>query len=277
MFSRLFFISCFLLGALNVVLATTLDRPPYDPSKNKRGLTFSTPTTWIQGFCGGGTHVTWAYDWAQSKPDNFPGCLTYIPMLWDASPGNVNGWKERAQDSINKGANHILGFNEPDLCFITGTHTQACMTPQDAANAWRQHIQPFGQQAWLVSPAITNADGSFKWLKDFLAACHDCQVDTIAVHWYDTANNFGYLQSFLQSLKSIIGNKNIWLTEFNGRGSEDEQVRFLQQALPWMDHTDYIERYAWFFSGPDFTGGALTGWDGKPTNLGYNYGYAIPF
>ncbi|CAG8976172.1 hypothetical protein HYALB_00010430 [Hymenoscyphus albidus] len=194
MFSRLFFISCFLLGVLHVVLATTIHRPPYDPSKNKRGLTFSTPTTWIQGFCG-------------------DGCLTYIPMLWGASPGNVNGWKKRAQDSINKGANHILGFNEPDLCFITGTYTQACMTPQDAANAWRQHIQPLGKQAWLVSPAITNADGSFKWLRDFLAACHDCQVDTIAVNWYDTANNFGYLQSFLQSLKSIIGNKNIWLTE----------------------------------------------------------------
>lgn len=48
-------------------------------------------------------------------------------------------------------------------------------------------------------------------------------------------------------------------SQFNGRGSEDEQVRFLQQTLPWMDHTDYIERYAWFFSAPSFDGGALTG------------------
>lgn len=67
------------------------------------------------------------------------------------------------------------------------------------------------------------------------------------------------------------------VTQFNGSGSEDEQVRFLQQALPWMDHTDYIERYAWFFSALSFSGGALTGWDGRPTNLGYNYAYAIPF
>lgn len=87
------------------------------------------------------------------------------------------------------------------------------MSPQDAANAWRQYIQPFGNQVWLGSPAITNGDGDFKWLKEFLALCGDCQVDFITVHWYDSANNLGYFQGFLQSLKNIIGNRNIWLTE----------------------------------------------------------------
>lgn len=38
--------------------------------------------------------------------------------------------------------------------------------------------------------------------------------------------------------------KPIWLTEFAGSGSSDEQQGFFKQVLPWMEQQPWIERYA---------------------------------
>jgi hypothetical protein len=60
----------------------------------------------------------------------------------------------------------------------------------------------------------------------------------------------------------------------NPKATQDQQITFLQNVIPWMDSTDYIERYAWFMAEPNFDGGSTTNKDGKPTKLGQYYAFS---
>jgi hypothetical protein len=104
---------------------------------------------------------------------------------------HISGWDDAANAAIGAGATHLLGFNEPDL------NTQANMSPQAAADAWRQHMQPYAGRAKLVSPAITNGAPPMGtgWMDAFLVACTGCQIDAIAIHIYDSASNVPYFQT----------------------------------------------------------------------------------
>jgi len=42
------------------------------------------------------------------------------------------------------------------------------------------------------------------------------------------------------------GNRPVWITEFAGSGTIDEQNTFLETVLPWLDAQPYVERYAYF-------------------------------
>jgi hypothetical protein len=77
------------------------------------------------------------------------------------------------------------------------------MSPQQAAAAWKQYIQPYGGRARLVSPAVTNgpAPMGLAWLDSFFSACSDCQVDAVAIHIYDSATNIPYFQDYISSGK----------------------------------------------------------------------------
>jgi hypothetical protein len=77
---------------------------------------------------------------------------------------------------------HPSRFNEPD------NSGQAAMSPQVAAAAWKQYMQPFAGKAKLVSPAITNAaaPNGEAWMDSFLQACSGCTIDAIAIHIYDS-------------------------------------------------------------------------------------------
>ncbi|KAG9230283.1 glycosyl hydrolase catalytic core-domain-containing protein [Amylocarpus encephaloides] len=255
-------------------------KPPYHPRQHKRGLPFNNPTQWIQSYSGPGSEVNWAYNWDSAVPDNMPRNLQFVPMLWGGQPGHTINWARNAQNAINRGASHLLAFNEPDQC----GPGQSCIGPVQAAALWKRYMEPFTNQAWLGAPATTNADPDHKWLKQFLAACTGCHVDFVPIHWYNSyadANTFQYLVNWIQGVKRDIGPRNIWVTEFNAGGipeihaSEDQQISFLRKALPWMDNTDYIERYAWFWTDPSFRGGSITAGNRQPTKLGYQYAYGI--
>jgi hypothetical protein len=112
-----------------------------------------------------------------------------------------------AQNAINRGSSYILGFNEPDIC----SSDSSCLSPKQAADAWRKYIQPFADQAWLGSPAITA--GGKEWLKSFLEECSDCYIDFITVHWYDNQWAWGWFETYMKSIKDVIGDRNIWVTE----------------------------------------------------------------
>jgi hypothetical protein len=53
--------------------------------------------------------------------------------------------------------------------------------------------------------------------------------------------------------------KPVWLTEFGASGSDDQVNAFLQDALPWLDSQDYVERYSYFMAaeGKLISGGSL--------------------
>jgi hypothetical protein len=109
----------------------------------------------------------------------------------------LNGWEAAADAAIAGGASHLLGFNEPDL------PAQANLSPQAAADAWKQHIQPYAGRAKLVSPAITNGPPPMGtgWMDQFLAACNGCTIDAIAIHIYSPVNE-QYFQDYIGQSKS---------------------------------------------------------------------------
>ena len=71
-----------------------------------------------------------------------------------------------------------------------------------------------------------------------MAACTNCQVDHIAVHWYD---NFPSLRAYIESNASLAGwvqfGKPIWLTEFslNGSATAAQQEAFMREAIPYLE------------------------------------------
>lgn len=61
--------------------------------------------------------------------------------------------------------------------------------------------------------------------------------------------------------------------QFNGAGTLDQQTKFLQTVMPWLDSQPYIERYAWFWCDPSWKAGALVQQNGLPTSLGNLYAH----
>jgi len=186
---------------------------------------------------GAASQVNWQYNWA-SDTTNKQSFMEYVPMLWDASSTSTASWDSNVAKWLGSGSGHLLSFNEPDL------DTQANMSPSDAASAYLQWMTPYHGSAQLGSPAITNAGTD--WLQSFLSECSNCEIDFIAAHWYDQATNFAYFESYVNQLCSIANGKQVWITEFQGYGTIDEESSFLDQAIPFLDGLDCIYRYAYF-------------------------------
>jgi hypothetical protein len=142
---------------------------------------------------------------------NVPSWVEYLGLMLEqgTDANHISGWDDAMNAAISAGATHLLGygysfkesgkdtycvssFNEPD------NSGQAAMTPQQAADAWKQHIQPYAGRVKLVSPAITNGappSMGTGWMDQFIAACTGCTIDAIAVHIYDrqVSSNAAYI------------------------------------------------------------------------------------
>ncbi|TCD60528.1 hypothetical protein EIP91_009936, partial [Steccherinum ochraceum] len=209
------------------------------------------------------SQIGWAYNWGSQTGGDLPAGIDYFPMLWSNKPEHTGSWVDDATAAIAAGASHLLGFNEPDL------GSQANMSPQEAADAWKTYIEPFAGKAKLVSPAITNGGAPMgtAWLDDFLAACTECTIDAIAIHIYDSATNVGYFQNYITDVGTKYG-KPVLVTEFGASGQPGQQQDFLTQMLPFLDGLASVSHYAYFMDGP----GVLANADGTISDLGITYG-----
>ena len=121
--------------------------------------------------------------------------------------------------------------------------------------------------------ANCNGTDPYQYLKDFMAACTNCQIDHIAVHWYD---NFPSLRAYIESNASLEGwvqfGKPIWLTEFSLGGSATvaQQEAFMREAIPYLESQPNVFRYSWFSADP-IPNARLINSDGTPTALGQVY------
>lgn len=69
-------------------------------------------------------------------------------------------------------------FNEPDFV------NEANMDPVAAAGIWMQYIQPLkAKGVRLGGPAVTASSTGQPWLASFLAACANCTIDFLPLHW----------------------------------------------------------------------------------------------
>ena len=188
--------------------------------------------------------IGWCYNWDSAPGGDIPSSLNFVPMLWSTNEYHLPNWEERANTAIANGATHILGFNEPDLT------AQANMTPDQAAAAWT-HMEKFAGKVKIGSPAVCNGGGDvgLAWLKKFMGACSSCTVDFIAIHWYGDANEYGLaaLKQHIKDTQAMAGGRPIWLTEFQPKGSTEQQADFMGKILPYLDDkSNGVERYAYF-------------------------------
>jgi hypothetical protein len=211
--------------------------------------------------------VGWWYNWAmKGSGDNG---VEFVPMMWGKTDVNT---------AVAAGASFLLTFNEPNF------HAQSNITAEDAAALWpKVEEQAHAAGVPIVSPgmnfcgpadACNNGTSPYDYLRDFFAACSDCQVDYVAVHWYNC--DLPSLQDYLEPGGSLEGfeqfGKPIWLTEFScdGKASVADQEKYMREAVPYLEASSHVFRYSWFSADP-IPNAKLIADDGSPTALGNVY------
>ena len=212
--------------------------------------------------------VRWWYNWSLSRTGGNTG-IEFVPMVWGSSTVN---------NTIPSGSKYLLGFNEPNF------KEQSNLTPAAAAAAWPT-LQANALRAnvpIVVGPGMNfcgpaadcNGTDPYVYLMDFLRMCTSCQVDHIAVHWYNC--DLPSLKAYIESNASLAGweqfRKPIWLTEFscNGDATIAQQEAFMRVAIPYLEAQPNVFRYSWFSAGP-IPNAQLLNSDGSPTALGQVY------
>lgn len=112
----------------------------------------------------------------------------------------------------------------------------------------------------MVSPA-GRQDAALNWINTFnnLGVQNEVRIDVIAVHWYDwysdpqnspNADPNAIFERFKNYLSNVyeLYSLPIWITEFNANKyrTSDVNEAFMRLAIPYLENTSYIERYAWF-------------------------------
>jgi hypothetical protein len=211
--------------------------------------------------------VTWWYNWAVQGSGANVG-IEFTPMIWGA--GSLNA-------TLPAGSKYLLTFNEPNF------HAQSNLTAAQAAADWptieakaaAANIPIVGPGMNFCGPAANcNGTSPYQYLKDFFAACTNCKVDYVAVHWYNC--DLPSLKDYLEPGGSLEGfeqfGKPIWLTEFScgGSASAAEQEAYMRAAIPYLEGNPHVFRYSWFSAGP-IPNAKLINADGTPTALGNVY------
>ncbi len=217
--------------------------------------------------------VSWWYNWSL-KPDATVGeayktaGVEFVPMVWGGVP-NV----DQVSANIPEGTKYLLAFNEPNF------GVQSNITAQRAAELWPVFEQVAARKNLkLVSPAVNYCGGNCNqtdplvYLEEFFAACPDCKVDYIALHWYACTPDA--LIWYLNRFKKF--GKPIWLTEFSCGDQSDlslaVQKKYMQEAVSILENDTSVFRYAWFAGRTtEIPNVNLLGASGQLTELGQLY------
>jgi hypothetical protein len=183
------------------------------------------------------------YDWGQDLCNGGNQDFQCLPMLWSDHDYLTATWNATVQSAISRGLTHVLGFNEPDYA------PQANMTPKAAAKAWITYMQPYASQLQLGGPAVTGQPSGLVWLQEFYGNLTKLNATALPdfqpVHWYDQAWNIGWFKIYLQQAYAVASVP-IWVTEFEGFGTDAQQAQFVQTVTPWLDAQTWIGGYAYF-------------------------------
>jgi hypothetical protein len=232
--------------------------------------------------------ISWWYNWYFDYDDSLGGSTLYhdlgiefIPMRW-----GINYPMSTVADGVPSDAITLLGFNEPNF------FSQADISAEAAANMWGE-LESFSDSRdpplKLVGPAVNfcggecHSDGPFEYLEEFFSACAGCRVDYISFHIYvgcgagDVGlqyNRAQWLINHVNSYKNSFPGYPLWLTEFacEGTPTPDEQTRFLEDAVEFLENEPRMMKYAWFAGRADnMVNVDLLGADGQLTQMGEAY------
>ena len=204
------------------------------------------PWRWVskKGIAGNienGLNVQWKYNW--NLDQNSTRDLEYVAIR------QTRWWPDLAQNWQTRGANHLLGYNEPD-------HTaQANLPVGDAIWSWPDLL---GTGLRVGSPAVTDG-GRNSWLYPFMqqADADGLRVDFVAVHYYwcfnpaDPGGAANQLYNFLKATYDQV-KRPLWITEWNnganwtgcGDPSFAQQQAAVAAMVQMLDSTPWVERYS---------------------------------
>lgn len=214
----------------------------------KRGVGFSFTPVPDEDMALLGPSITWFYNWGPDCADAAAAAaekygVKYFPMAWN---GTFDEDRIGKTASMSICGGYLLAFNEPNL-------TDQCnYTPEEAAEQWPR-LKAMAQRLGLkiVSPAmnygtLSGYSDPVKWLDEFFKLVPLADVDAIALHCY--MNSASALKGFIDKFDKY--GKPIWLTEFcawdGGVASADDQIKYMGEALAYLDACPKVERYAWF-------------------------------
>ncbi|KAJ7095733.1 hypothetical protein B0H15DRAFT_68614 [Mycena belliarum] len=204
---------------------------------NKRGLAFAADNgTDISRANQTTGVVSWVYNWGLIPPDYLASSgIEYMPMQWGAA-----GIENLAVTVKGLGSKTILTFNEPDFS------EQSNINATYAAQLWMQYIEPLKASGIrLGGPAVSSSTTGRPWLTDFMAACSQCTIDFIPIHWYGEGT--GGFYDYLYQVHGQFPNHTLWITEFAETSSNDSVVlNFMNETITALDGLDFVERYSWF-------------------------------
>ncbi|KAH8666487.1 hypothetical protein BX600DRAFT_461876 [Xylariales sp. PMI_506] len=241
---------------------------------SKRGLAANDDLN-LSGFGGTydglSTQITWQYNWDSTTTNKQSYTNEFVPMLWGTASDHTDQWATNVNYWYAQGTTHLLAFNEPEQ---TG---QANLSPSDAVTAFREWMTPYDfftdGDIILGAPAVSN-DG-YDWIVEFLDLCEEasCGVSFVPIHWYNPYTDFEDFENWVTSICDL--GYPVWVTEFEGIGTNDEQSAFLAQAIPWLDSNSCVERYS-YFGVADNDESFLDNGGPALTALGYQYAFS-PF
>ncbi len=231
-----------------------------------------------QARCVTDLKVQWIYNWTSKRPVGLPEGVEWVPMVFK---DNENQFAMKAVEEIradlpNK-PSAVLGFNEPE------GKDQGNTTVEQALAVWPKLEE---LKLPLGSPAGVHADSP--WMQSFMkeALKRKYRIDFITIHWYGDPN----ASQFMSHLDKIarLYKRPLWITEFcpadwsatktgKNQHAEKDVLRFIKDALPRLERSNDVERYAWFgtAAGNTPTGcSALCDASGALTKLGEAYAEA---
>ncbi|BCU76587.1 hypothetical protein llg_13020 [Luteolibacter sp. LG18] len=195
----------------------------------------------IGGAIASGLDVGWYYNWNIDQNSSLD--LEYVPIRAQRY------WPSLAQDWKARGANTLLGYNEPNSA------DQANIAVGDAIWSWPDLLNT-GLR--VGSPAPT--DGGVAWLESFMnqADAGDLRVDYVAVHYYRSYSSAsdpdGATTQFYNFLKDVYDRtkRPIWVTEFNNGANwttgpdptAAQQAATVGKMMDMLESTPFVERYA---------------------------------
>ncbi|KAH7066860.1 glycosyl hydrolase catalytic core-domain-containing protein [Paraphoma chrysanthemicola] len=237
--------------------------------------------------------LAWYYNWSPYPNSNLipADSLEFVPMIH-----GIDATQTQQTETVIRGlprsSTHLLSFNEPDGTTGSGGSS---ISPEDAAKAYIDYVVPYrngsrGGRNWKIShPSTTGSPNGLNWLRAFNTSCYKidsrngCPADFVAAHWYGAFDGLaawlGTLDEFYNTNSSRNEPIKIWVTEMGlPQQSAENTVQMMNQTLPYLDKTEYVERYAWFgaFRTDDANawtgdGVALFDDDGGLTQLGALY------
>jgi hypothetical protein len=257
-------------------------RPKVPALPGKKGAAFTLreegqPGSWVVNL----PKVTqlrpyWNYSWGPQRIQQQPNNIEFVPMIWGGN--NADHVKDVVSTYIapeikNGNVKRVLGFNEPD------SNVQSNMNVSIALDRWKEFE---ALNVPLVSPSCAHPDQ--EWMKSFMkSADRKCKrIDWVGVHWYGT--DFKSFKSAMTKYHDLY-DRPILVTEFaladwtakkvsDNKISKADTLKFMKEALYWLETQSWIVGYAWFSfeaTHPAGTNSALYNETGTLTTLGKFY------